>query len=826
MLSFLQPGHRTGAGLGQVPTPSGPTTASRLAPYALLAALALVFFGDLVAHPGQVLYSDYSDLLPLHLPSKRFLIRSWRETGELPRWCPYNFGGMPFIHDIQVSAFYPPHWPLFLFPEEWMGAALSWLVVLHVIAAGWCMHAYARSHGLTGPAALIAAVGYMFAGKWLLHLLGGGHYNMVPLAWLPLILLWLERGTLLAATWAGAAFSLFVLGAYPYITLYAGVFVALWTLGPTLERAGFLGGDGPRSWRRTLNALGRWVFLGGWTALIAVGLGAVQLLPGLEMAHEASRSSGVSSPVQTLTGGARTLAALVGPALANDANWLWEDRAGLGLLWLVAAVLAPVLCRTARIRFEAVACLLWIAFALAGVALVQGLPGFRLFQLPSRMLLLAALPVALLAGRTTQALFVAPVVDEEVRLRRRRILLKCTVVVAVLLLIVAGCLRWRGEQLLGSPYWLTLAVTVPGAWFLLGPPRLSSRIAAAAWLLLLFVDLAALALPYVSVRPESEIYAESNCTRFLAAHRSTPGRVFDVNPPRTSANSTPLWPGLPAVLRVEPIRGFNPIDVLRYKEYLQFMAGSDEPLRPIDRMYTSAVLGTFPIENSALADLLGIRYLLLPADIPLDAVVRNDQAAWALAAEDASPSTFAFIPDAGAGEPAGFHSLGAYRVYENTRALPRAFLVSQARALPRDRGSILPALKTTDFRRTVLVEDDVPAGDPLPSTAPGSAEIRVYQPNCVTVQVDASSAGYLVLTDLWYPGWTCSVDGAALPIHRANYLFRAVAVPAGAHEVVFTFDPASYRWGKGISLATLALVCCLTVLGLVHRNRRKVGRDA
>src|SRR5438270_3860539 len=123
-----------------------------------------------------------------------------------------------------------------------MGPALSWLSVLHVILAGWFMYAYAATQGLGRAGAVIAALGYMFAGKWLFHVLAGGHYIMAPLAWLPLVLLWLEqairRGSLLRATWAGVAFALVVLAAHPQMTLYAGWFVALWTLGPALERAG------------------------------------------------------------------------------------------------------------------------------------------------------------------------------------------------------------------------------------------------------------------------------------------------------------------------------------------------------------------------------------------------------------------------------------------------------------------------------------------------------------------------------------------------------------------------------------------------------------
>src|SRR5439155_1387464 len=84
------------------------------------------------------------DLLAMHLPMKRFLVRSWHETGELPLWFPYSFAGAPFVHDVQVAMFYPPHWPLLLLSEERVGAALTWLVVLHVVVAGWCGFALAR----------------------------------------------------------------------------------------------------------------------------------------------------------------------------------------------------------------------------------------------------------------------------------------------------------------------------------------------------------------------------------------------------------------------------------------------------------------------------------------------------------------------------------------------------------------------------------------------------------------------------------------------------------------------------------------------------------
>src|SRR5260370_32781254 len=161
---------------------------SRGSPPLLLALLGLVFFLPLVLHPTQVLYSDHSDLIAEHIPAKRFLVRSWQETGEVPLWCPYLFSGSPFVHDIQVAAFYPPHLPLYLLPEQHLGAALSWLIVLHVLLAGWLMYAYGCHRGLTPLPGVVAAAGYMFGGRWLMHLLGGGHYLLLRLASLALLL--------------------------------------------------------------------------------------------------------------------------------------------------------------------------------------------------------------------------------------------------------------------------------------------------------------------------------------------------------------------------------------------------------------------------------------------------------------------------------------------------------------------------------------------------------------------------------------------------------------------------------------------------------------
>lgn len=129
--------------------------------------------------------------------------------------------------------------------------------------------------------------------------------------------------------------------------------------------------------------------------------------------------------------------------------------------------------------------------------------------------------------------------------------------------------------------------------------------------------------------------------------------------------------------------------------------------------------------------------------------------------------------------PLGRHH-GAF-LYENADPLPRAMIVGHA--VP-DRGGALPA----DPRRTVLVAG-LGAEAGTPDGAGGSATIRTYRRETITIDAEIATPGFLVLNDIHERGWGATVDGVPAPILRANRLFRAVAIPAGRHEVVFRYDP-------------------------------------
>jgi uncharacterized membrane protein YfhO len=86
------------------------------------------------------------------------------------------------------------------------------------------------------------------------------------------------------------------------------------------------------------------------------------------------------------------------------------------------------------------------------------------------------------------------------------------------------------------------------------------------------------------------------------------------------------------------------------------------------------------------------------------------------------------------------------------------------------------------------------------------------------VRTTAAAPSFLVTSDVYYPGWQATVDGAPVQLFQANYALRGVGVPAGTHTVRFVYKPRSFYYGvmvSAISLVALAVV----MLVLAHRRR-------
>ena len=77
---------------------------------------------------------------------------------------------------------------------------------------------------------------------------------------------------------------------------------------------------------------------------------------------------------------------------------------------------------------------------------------------------------------------------------------------------------------------------------------------------------------------------------------------------------------------------------------------------------------------------------------------------------------------------------------------------------------------------------------------------------------DSPRPAFLLLLDSFYPGWKSEVNGRPSVIHRADYHFRAVAIPAGHSEVRFLYDPLSVRAGWGLAALGAVLLAGLALL--------------
>jgi hypothetical protein len=172
---------------------------------------------------------------------------------------------------------------------------------------------------------------------------------------------------------------------------------------------------------------------------------------------------------------------------------------------------------------------------------------------------------------------------------------------------------------------------------------------------------------------------------------------------------------------------------------------------------------------------------------------------------------------------------GEIQAFERPAALPRAWWVPRERDV-RSADGALSVLTSPGFdpRQEVILERapgaQRPAGrdeaaEASALAAPAQVSIEVYAPEQVEISVVAPRAGWLVLSDLHYPGWGATVNGDPAPIERANHLFRAVRVEAGSSTVRFEYRPASLRRGAFVSLASALLLLALFLRGTRGRAR-------
>jgi hypothetical protein len=680
----------------------------------------------------------------------RLFERSSLLGGTFPFWNPLIDAGVPFAACVQAAPFYPTN--LFLTvmsPAAWsLFAAFAKL-----FAGGLFAGLHARRLGADRAGAALSAVVFALSG-FMVAWLGHPQTNVACL--LP-ALFWalgraFDRDTPRAWVPLALVTGVLLLGGHPPTQIHVLLAGAAYAL--------FLSRRAPESRRRAR--------LTSAALAVAAGvlLAAPALLPYLEyLAWSSTFASAASlsrwgtrlSPwallhlLMPLASGspARGFEILGAAFWGGPSNFL--ERAGwVGLPALALAALA--LARRRRdpeVLFHAGLAAFGLAAAL-GVPplpwLWRVLPGVSAAN-PTRLLLMFCFGAATLAGLGAS--------DDAPASRRLLAVLAGTAAFALVLDLTMVLRIWGGLHAGERGFALGqaaafLAEAAAALWLAARP---SSRRWAAP---VAGVFLLRAGLGLNPAAPESLLYPETPAIAALKDAQGE-GRVYGLGPA--------LAPDLGMPFGLRDARGRDFVTLRRYEELLTGKAGSFDFFERADAVpYLSRLLGL-----SALA--------ATPAG------------------ESAVPESWAKIHD------------GDLAVYRSPDPAHRALFVPEAVAATPAKALAAVHAPGFDPAKTAWLDDwfEVPEVK-TPRPASGAATVSFDDANEVVVDVRADGPGWLVLLDSWYPGWRVYVNGKLAALRRADYAFRAVAVPGGESTVRFVFVPFSFWIGAALAaLAALGL---------------------
>ncbi len=760
-----------------------------LACLALLALVVAAFFWPLL-FAGRWVPRGGGDLVSFLWPMYRFAARSLR-SGIVPLWNPHLYSGAPFVADNQSGVFYPVNLVAFALFGEPSYAVMEGLVVFHIWLAAATLFTLIRGLNLGRPAALFGGLAFAFSDLFVTHI---GNLNLnATAAWLPLLVLLTHKAlTERRLSWAvggGAILAVAALAGHGQMLLFLALTVVLYT-GYRLAVEGVHSSSRREAAQRGLTSLG----LAALIAAIGIGGAALMLVPAYQMAGHTARGHLSYQEATEYSLPPRALIGLLAPGFyGRGASGFWGPwkRVEVGYVGVTTLVLALVtILFHARRLFTGVgleihfpfvffALLIPLAFLLAmgrytplyGMV-YRYLPAFDQVRVPARLILLGDLGLAALAADGLACLLQAG--------KRWRWLtwVSLGVVLAAVVWLVLGLSWARSVPPPGRRPQAARSVIIAAGLLALSGVLVggTQRWRGAAWLFLglLAVDLVGLGSTIeVDASDPTLGFRHTDLVNFL---RQDPSefRIED---------AAGAWqPDAALVHRLYDIGGiFNPLALAPYQAY-RWAIGE---------------------RGGTLYNLLGTKYVLVDKGKP--------------------PGDEQLVPV--------YTANSEIDVYLNTGALPRALFVSQAQVVE-DHEAAWQAIHASDFDPTAhVVLEQGQLGGQAPQVVGDDARecaervtFVAYGLNEIELAVETSEAGWLVLSDVYYPGWRATVDGQSADVLRANYTFRAVHLPAGEHTVRMIFSPLAWRVGLALSLVTWGALTAWAA-GVLRKSRGQRVKD-
>jgi hypothetical protein len=771
----------------------------------LLAFLTGGFFWRVLTESGIMMPVGGGDIASLYYPTYLYEASQIKE-GILPLWNPHLFAGMPLAADIQSALFYPINWVLYLFVDVNYGS-IEWLLIFHYWLASTFMYIFLRDLRLSRTASLGGGIAFAFCGFMTAHL---GHLPMILVAaWLPLSLLCLRRAhsTSGPGGWAwsigaGLSMAISLFAGHAQIFSYSLLAVGLLWLVLLFDRK-------PVTLRSGL----AWAGKGLVAVVVLFGLTAMQFLPSIELSGQSVRSAISYEEASAFSAQPITLLNLLlprvyggNPGSYSPGDWQSTENWGYcGVITLALAAAALLFRRRKMLTYFAILLVLALLIMLGDLTIVGAwlygfLPGFSSLRSTGRGLFLFGFALAGMAAFGLDGLLLL-LRSHNVSIRRavRWWLVGVSAVVAVAAVFVMPLFFSQTLQLNGAQYsrlpqaindlgvlmlWLGL---LAGVGWVCWRGRMSTGVAGALIVGLLVLDIFS---PNSLFNPTSDNllagyqqFTARTVTYKLTRDKTTniPFRLdSDYNAQDQWQPSTALLVSAedPDVQMYDTGGAFNPLKLRRY-DYLWGVAKDNF--------------------DSPLYDLAGARMRVVSSST----VLTNTQK-W---------------------QPSDVYP--AFRLYQDVNAMPRVFLVHDAR-VDTDGFHTVNSIRdfSVDPRHTVLLESGTGADSSLPGTAePASSGETVvaqeYGSQDVVLDVTATAPGWVVLSDAWYPGWEATVNGKSVTVEIADHAFRAVHVDAGASQIIMQFRPATWVWGSLISLLTfLATLLALAAIVVVRRGAR------
>ncbi len=762
-------------------------------PFALLLGAALLLYWPIFA--GQTLFWG--------LPTLQFY--PWREfafaelrAGRLPVWNPYVGGGAPLLANYQTALFYPPNWLMLLLPGP---LAMSLGALLHILWAGVGMWLLTGALGYSAFGRGVSALSYALSGYLIARLGSFPTHNAA--AWLPWVL-WLvhrvathQRPRDLGGL--GLAVGLLLLVGHAQTAWYGLLGAGAYALGLTVW------GRLTAPWRRRAKGL----LLTGVGVALGVGIAAVQLLPTAEYLRHSDRATGVNyERLTNLSYHPARLIALFAPNFFGspaDGSYYtegayFEDAAYVGFVPLIAAGAALIAWARRRDCVPALATApFWAGLAVVGLffALGKHNPAFRLFydhvptfgafREPVRWLILTELALSALAG--------------------------------------VGVEHWgRGPRVV---FWSRLAAAGGGGMALMA-------LGARAWADLPLPELETMALAVAVLGACIAVAALLTLVQPLAPATTTPRSLWRATV-LLAVTLDLAWfadglnPTVPASF-FERREGISvPGRVYWFDTYQHDVTFGTET----EEDKTPPVEGFFDLGDYRIAVWRRdeLRASLLPNINMLDRVStldNNDPLVpdwhnrYVALIEELGPQAGALLGAAGVtrtfgGAPEGWQGPNPAVAPGADGAM--AWLVPEAIWAGSDEG-LVEALRDPAWNpaRTVILTGNSSPSGLAEAFSSGSVSVVRELPAERRFRVVTDAPAYLVFAETWYPGWSATVNGARVPLLRANLAFQAVAVPAGESEVVFRYRINHFAAGAGVS--ALALLLALALLSVRSRCLR------